>query len=184
MPSNAQNVSNFITYFVAHEGKSGLTLIVLRISAFVLILTVPEMLGKSAQTNGLGLKIAAMVTWSCFHVRPIRQTSLPASTAALMLQADNPDSDGREQILCWQARIGRWDNAYTTKEGRKDLIDKANGIQAKRVCGFQQYQGYEVASLLIQLGGAALVTLFTSAMFFAGRSGFHGEPGLETMLRE
>jgi hypothetical protein len=187
MSKTVHEVAHKVTHDAAHEepheGKSGAKLIGLLISVLALLLAVSEMLGKSAQTNALGLNIEASDTWSFFQAKSIRQTSLRTSLEALKLQADPARSDVQTQIMAWQANIDRWESEPSTNEGRKELMVKAKAIEAKRDGYLKQYHAYEFASLLIQLGMVlASVTLLTSLMFFAGGSVVLGGAGLVVML--
>jgi hypothetical protein len=187
MSKTVHEVAHKVTHDAAHEepheGKSGVKLIGLLISVLALLLAVSEMLGKSAQTNALGLNIEASDTWSFFQAKSIRQTSLRTSLETLKLQADPARSDVQKQILAWQANIDRWESEPSTNEGRKELMVKAKAIEAKRDGYLEQYHAYEFASLLIQLGMVlASVTLLTSVMFFAGASAVLGGAGLVIML--
>jgi hypothetical protein len=187
MSKTVHEVAHKVTHDAAHEepheGKSGVKLIGLLISVLALLLAVSEMLGKSAQTNALGLNIEASDTWSFFQAKSIRQTSLRTSLEALKLQADPARSDVQTQILAWQANIDRWESEPSTNEGRKELMVKAKAIEAKRDSYLEQYHAYEFASLLIQLGMVlASVTLLTSVMLFAGGSVVLGCAGLVVML--
>jgi Domain of unknown function (DUF4337) len=187
MSKTVHEVAHKVTHDAAHEepheGKSGVKLIGLLISVLALLLAVSEMLGKSAQTNALGLNIEASDTWSFFQAKSIRQTSLRTSLETLKLQADPARSDVQKQILAWQANIDRWESEPSTNEGRKELMVKAKAIEAKRDGYLEQYHAYEFASLLIQLGMVlASVTLLTSVMFFAGGSVVLGGAGLVVML--
>jgi len=187
MSKTVHEVAHKVTHDAAHEepheGKSGVKLIGLLISVLALLLAVSEMLGKSAQTNALGLNIEASDTWSFFQAKSIRQTSLRTSLEALKLQADPARSDVQTQILAWQANIDRWESEPSTNEGRKELMVKAKAIEAKRDGYLEQYHAYEFASLLIQLGMVlASVTLLTSVMLFAGGSVVLGCAGLVVML--
>ena len=187
MSKTVHEVAHKVTHDAAHEepheGKSGVKLIGLLISVLALLLAFSEMLGKSAQTNALGLNMEASDTWSFFQAKSIRQTSLRTSLEALKLQADPARSDVQTQILAWQANIDRWESEPSTNEGRKELMVKAKAIEAKRDSYLEQYHAYEFASLLIQLGMVlASVTLLTSVMLFAGGSVVLGGAGLVVML--
>ena len=187
MSKTVHEVAHKVTHDAAHEepheGKSGVKLIGLLISVLALLLAVSEMLGKSAQTNALGLNIMASDTWSFFQAKSIRQTSLRTSLEALKLQADPARSDVQTQMSAWQANIDRWESEPSTNEGRKELMVKAKAIEAKRDGYLEQYHAYEFASLLIQLGMVlASVTLLTSVMLFAGGSVVLGGAGLVVML--
>jgi hypothetical protein len=67
----------------AHSNKQ----IALLISVLALFLAFSEVLGKSAQTEGLSLNIHASDTWNFFQAKTIRQTAIRTAAEAMGVEA-------------------------------------------------------------------------------------------------
>ena len=167
----------------ASHGNRNSKLIGLLISILALFLAVSEMLGKSAQTHSIALNIEASDTWNFFQAKTIRQTVLRTNLEALRIQSDASKPQIVKQMEAWQANIDRWESEPSTNEGRKELMKRAKEVEAKRDAYLDQYHGYELASLLIQLGIVlSSVTLLTSIMWFSLGSIGLGLCGLIVMV--
>ena len=155
----------------------------LAIPVLALFLAVSEMLGKSSQTKALALNIEASDTWAFFQAKTIRQTVLRAAVEGIKVQSPDQKPEVAKQMADWQATIDRWESEPKTNEGRKELMQRAKGLEQKRETLFEQYHAYEVASLLIQLGIVmASVSLLSSVMMFAFGSLALGAVGLFVVL--
>ncbi len=166
-------------HHAAHEGTGNAKFVGLLIAVLALFLAVSEMLGKSAQTEGLALNIHASDTWNFFQAKTIRQTVLRTAleNARIGQPADKAASD--KQTAAWQATIDRWESEPSTNEGRKELTVRAQALEHERDEQLGRYHAYEIASLILQLGIVlASVALLSSVMAFAMGSAALGAIGL------
>ena len=148
-----------------------------------LFLAFAETLGKSAQTEGIGLNIKASDTWNFFQAKTIRQTTL--RTAAENMTADlgvAPTDEARapmtKQIEAWKSTVARYESDPAVKDGRKELRAQAEGYEHKRDEALAKYHHYEVASAALQIGivmaSAAVITGMMALAFVAGGLGVLG----------
>ncbi len=179
MAEAVHEMAHEATHDAAHSGKGSAKLIGLLISVLALFLAVSEMLGKSAQTNGLALNIQASDTWNFFQAKTIRQTVLRTTMdkARTEQPADRAALD--KQIGAWQATVDRWESEPSTGEGRKELLAKAKKLEHDRDELLSKYHAYEIVSLVLQLGIVlASVSLLSSLAVFAFGSVALGGVGL------
>ena len=81
----------------AHGGNKGIALL---IAVMALFLAFSETLGKSAQTEGIGLNIKASDTWNFFQAKTIRQTALrTAAENGAVLAVGITDPAAKEAML-------------------------------------------------------------------------------------
>jgi hypothetical protein len=170
MAEAIHEVAHEATHHAAHAGGHAKK-IGLLISILALFLAVAEMLGKSAQTNGLAVNIEASNTWNFFQAKTVRQTSVRTMIENARLNGGGEATEAQKQIQAWQANVDRWESEPSTGEGRKELMAKARGLEQKRDALFAEYHAYEIAALILQLGIVlASVTLLSSMMVFAAGS--------------
>ncbi|MBK5957112.1 hypothetical protein CCR97_02630 [Rhodoplanes elegans] len=157
--------------------------IALLIAIIALFLAFSETLGKSAQTEAIGLNIKASDTWNFFQAKTVRQTSLRAAAEAMTLQlATAPNEEVRaalqKQIDAWKATIARYDSDPKEKDGRKELRAHAEHLEHERDTALARYHHYEVASAAFQIGivlcSAAVITGMMALAFVAGGVGILG----------
>lgn len=179
MSEAIHEVAHEATHDAAHSGKGHARKIGLLISVLALSLAVSEMLGKSAQTQGLALNIEASDTWNFFQAKTIRQTVLRTAFESARLAAPAPAAETQKQLAAWQADIDRYESDPVKGEGRKELLVKAKAIEHHRDEAFGKYHAFEIASLILQLGIVlASVSLLSSITGFAIASGVLGLAGL------
>jgi hypothetical protein len=151
--------------------------IALLISVLALFLAFSEMLGKSAQTEGISLNIKASDTWNFFQAKTIRQTGLRTAAEAFAAQvggvADEPTKAAMEkQIAAWKATVTRYDSDPKEKDGRKELREQAQHYEHERDTELARYHHYEVASAAFQIGivlaSATIITGMIVLAYFAG----------------
>ncbi|MFL9826182.1 DUF4337 domain-containing protein [Rhodoplanes sp. SY1] len=157
--------------------------IALLIAIIALFLAFSETLGKSAQTEAIGLNIKASDTWNFFQAKTVRQTSLRAAAEAMTLQlATAPNEEAKaalqKQIDAWKATIARYDSDPKEKDGRKELRAQAEHLEHERDTALARYHHYEVASAAFQIGivlcSAAVITGMMALAFVAGGVGVLG----------
>ena len=147
----------------AHSNKA----IALLIAIMALFLAFSETLGKSAQTEGVGLNIKASDTWNFFQAKTIRQTTLRIAADNLAVQsATVSDAAAKaamtKQIETWRATAARYESDPKEKDGRKELRAQAESYEHKRDTQLARYHHYEVASAAFQiaivLASATIIT--------------------------
>ncbi len=148
----------------AHGGNKSIALL---ISVMALFLAFSETLGKSAQTEGIGLNIKASDTWNFFQAKTIRQTALRTAAengAALLPGITDPAAKDAmaKQIDGWKATVARYESDPKEKDGRKELREQAHAYEHDRDTSLARYHHYEVASAAFQiaivLGSATIIT--------------------------
>ena len=157
--------------------------IALLIAVLALVLAFSETLGKGAQTGAIGYNIEASNLWAFFQAKTIRMTTLrtAAETAELQLSllADPRVREAMEKrITDWKKTAARYDSEPETKEGRKELAERARASETKRGRSLAAYHHYEVASAAVQiaivLASAAIITGASALVWIAGALGIVG----------
>jgi hypothetical protein len=163
----------------AHHNKG----IALLISVLALFLALSETLGKSAQTAALTDTVTASDTWAFYQARNIRATTVSTQKEVLELQAaavtDSAQKDTlTKKIADWDRRIKRWESDPEKREGMKELMAKAQGLEKKRDHQLEQYHNYEIASAALQiaivLASASIITSMTILAWLSGGVGILG----------
>ncbi|CAL8980437.1 DUF4337 family protein [Rhodoplanes serenus] len=157
--------------------------IALLIAVIALFLAFSETLGKSAQTEAIGLNIKASDTWNFFQAKTVRQTSLRAAAEAMELQVavaptEEQKAALRKQIDAWRATVARYESDPKEKDGRKELRAHAESLEHERDTALARYHHYEVASAAFQIGivmcSAAVITGMMALAWAAGGIGVLG----------
>jgi Domain of unknown function (DUF4337) len=163
----------------AHHNKG----VALLISVLALFLALSETLGKSAQTGALTDTVQASDTWSFYQARNIRATTVGAAKEILELHAPTLTDPGvkgavTKKIEDWDRRIKRWESDPEKREGMKELMAKAQGLEKKRDHQLEQYHNYEIASAALQIGivlaSASIITSMTILAWLSGGVGILG----------
>jgi hypothetical protein len=163
----------------SHHNKG----IALLISVLALFLALSETLGKSAQTAALTDTVTASDTWAFYQARNIRATTVSTQKEVLELQAaavtDPAQKDAlTKKIADWERRIKRWESDPEKREGMKELMAKAQGLEKKRDYQLEQYHNYEIASAALQiaivLASASIITSMTILAWLSGGVGILG----------
>jgi hypothetical protein len=164
---------------VSREDKK----IALVIAILALCLAFSETLGKGAQTEAISADVESANLWSFFQAKTVRMTTVRTAADALKL-ADASVTDPAakdaiaQQIATWQKAAARYDSEPETKEGRKELAERAKEEQDKRDLSLAKYHHYEIASAAFQIGivlcSAAVITGIGALVWFAGLLGVAG----------
>jgi hypothetical protein len=150
--------------------------IALLISVIALFLALAEMLGKSAQTEGISLNIKASDTWNFFQAKTIRQTSLRTAAQALIVEAGTVPDEARKAALLkqadeWMKTVARYESDPAEKDGRKELRALAEKYEHDRDTYLARYHHYEFASAAYQIGivlaSAAVITGIMALVYAA-----------------
>jgi ABC-type nickel/cobalt efflux system permease component RcnA len=165
------------------EAASADRKIALLIAILALFLSFSETLGKGAQTEAISADVESANLWAFFQAKTIRMTTLRTAAEELKLQADSAaDSPAKaaiqKQIDAWQKTAARYDTEPDTKEGRKELAERAKEEQEERYRSLAKYHHYEIASAAFQIGivlcSAAVITGIFALVWFAGLLGAAG----------
>ena len=153
--------------------------IALLISILALVLAFSETLGKAAQTAALSDNVEASNLWAFFQAKTIRLTVLRTAAESLEVQTGSRANDAEKlQIDSWRKTVARYESEPETKEGRKELAERAKQSEAKRDRAMAAYHHYEVASAAVQiaivLASAAIITGYGSLAMLAGGLGVLG----------
>jgi hypothetical protein len=141
--------------------------IALVISVIALFLAVSEMLGKSAQTEGISANVEAANLWAFFQAKTIRRTLVETASKELALNAqaiNNPavKAEMDKQVEFWKAEGARYRSEPSTREGSTELAARAKEAEKKRELAMARYHHYEFASAAYQIGivlaSAAVIT--------------------------
>jgi hypothetical protein len=152
-----------------------------------LFLAFSETLGKSAQTEGIGLNIKASDTWNFFQAKTIRQTAMRTAAEGLQAQAAAVADEAvkavmAKQIDTWQKTVARYESDPKEKDGRKELRALAEHYEHDRDTQLARYHHYEVASAAFQIGIVlASATIITGMLVLAWIAGGLGIVGLVFM---
>jgi len=157
--------------------------IALLISVLALFLAFSETLGKSAQTAALSDNIEASDLWAFFQAKTIRQTVLrtAADTNAIELAAlTDPGAKSMMKLIDdWKKTIERYESDPESREGRKELTERARETEHRRDVNFAKYENYELASAAFQIGIVlASASVITGAFLLTYGAGLLGVIGL------
>jgi hypothetical protein len=158
----------------AHVNKQ----IALLIAVLALFLAVSEMLGKSANTEAIGLNIKVTDTWNFFQAKSIRRTVVLAAADEMKVGSITATGDAKaamdKQIAAWQETAARYQSEPkpTGGEGTKELAERAMAAEHERDTALARYHNYEFASAAFQIGivlcSAAVITGMVILAWAAG----------------
>jgi hypothetical protein len=166
------------------EKKDNNKKIALLISIMALFLAFSEMLGKGAQTEGIGYNIEAANLWNFFQAKTIRRTLV--ETAAQEMTVDQIGAASNDalkaamakQIDDWKKNAARYRSEPDTREGSNELMARAKEAEHKRDTSLAKYHHYEVASAALQIGivlcSAAVITGAIALVWIAMALGLAG----------
>ena len=141
--------------------------IALLIAALAALLALSETAGTSAQTEALSLHIEASNLWAFFQAKTIRMTTVRTAAEALEVNAAAVSSPPAKETIekrlaAWRATAARYESEPETREGRKELMERARDTEKKRDYKLAAYHHLELSSaafqLAIVLASAAVVT--------------------------
>lgn len=168
MSETIHEVAEEAQHHAEHSSNKASKVLGLMISILALFLAISEMLGKSAQTQGLILNIQVSDTWNFFQAKTIRQTVVRTAIENAKIEQPANKEATDKQLSAWQATVDRWESEPSTNEGRKELTAKAKGLEHDRDEYLSRYHAYEISSLFLQLGIVlASVSLLSGLVIFA-----------------
>ena len=170
----------------AQEGEHGEGFnrrIALVIAILALCLSFSETLGKGAQTEAISANVESSNLWAFFQAKSIRMTVVRTAAEELnVTQASVADPAAKaaidKQIDAWQKTAARYDSEPETKEGRKELTERAKEAEESRDLSMAKYHHYELSSAAFQVGivlaSAAVITGMVGLAWIAGGLGALG----------
>jgi hypothetical protein len=168
----------------AHSNRG----IALLISVLALVLALSETLGKSTQTAALTNTVQASDTWAFYQARNIRSTTVSTAKEVMEIEAAAATDPAMKAALAkkiedWEKRLKRWESDPEKREGMKELMEKAKGLEEKRDHELEQYHNYEIASAALQIGIVlASASIITSMVILAWLGGGLGIVGLAFVI--
>ena len=169
---------------VEHASHGGNRKIALLIAVLALFLSLSEMGGKSAQTEAVVNNVQANDLWSFFQAKTIRTTVLSTAAEQMQIEADRATDPAlrdrlNARIAEWKNNIARYDDDPKSKEGRKQLVARAQESEQKRDELLARYHNFEMASAAFQIGIVlASAQVITSIVALGWLSGLVGMAGL------
>ncbi len=157
--------------------------IALVIAILALFLSFTEVLGKGAQTEAISADVESANFWAFFQAKTIRMTTVRTAAEQLKLTAATTTDETakaaiEKQIEAWEKAAARYDSEPDTKEGRKELAERAKEEQSVRDLSLAKYHHYEIASAAFQIAivlcSAAVITGIGALVWFAGLLGLAG----------
>jgi Domain of unknown function (DUF4337) len=170
----------------AHEGEHAEYFnrrIALLIAVLALFLSFSETLGKSAQTEAISANVESSDLWAFFQAKSVRMTQVNTAIEAMTVAADTAADPAvkaamQKQIDSWKQTAARYDSEPSTREGRKELAERAKEAEETRDLAMVKYHHYELASAAFQVGivlaSAAVITGMVGLAWFAGALGITG----------
>jgi hypothetical protein len=137
----------------AHTNKK----IALVIAVLALFLAFSETLGKGAQTAAISANIEASDLWAFFQAKTIRQTVMRTAAEFKTIEVAALNDAAAKQALqkqidTWNRTIDRYETDPQSREGRKELTQRAQATEQRRDLNFAKYENYELASAAFQIG--------------------------------
>ncbi|MFZ4411228.1 MAG: DUF4337 domain-containing protein [Paracraurococcus sp.] len=167
----------------AADISSGNKRVALLIAALALALALTQVVGDDAKTEAQMKNVESANLWAFFQARTIRQTILGVEADRATFDATQiADPAAREaleqQVKRWRATITRWESEPETREGRRELMQRARDAEAARERAIQDDGRYGTASALLQIGivlaSAAIISGMMALAWAAGVLGVAG----------
>jgi hypothetical protein len=157
--------------------------IALLIAVLALFLSFSETLGKSAQTEAIAANVESSDLWAFFQAKSIRMTQINTAAEEMLVTAEAASDPAakatmQKQIDAWKKTAARYDSEPSTREGRKELAERAKEAEEKRDLAMAKYHHYELGSAAFQVGivlsSAAVITGTVALAWFGGVLGVIG----------
>jgi hypothetical protein len=157
--------------------------IALLIAVLALFLSFSETLGKSAQTEAIAANVESSDLWAFFQAKSIRMTQVNTAAEEMLVAAEAAADPGtkatmQKQIDAWKKTAARYDSEPSTREGRKELAERAKEEEEKRDLALAKYHHYELGSAAFQVGivlsSAAVITATVALAWLGGVLGVVG----------
>jgi hypothetical protein len=157
--------------------------IALLIAVLALFLSFSETLGKSAQTEAIAANVESSDLWAFFQAKSIRMTQVNTAADEMLVAAEAASDPAvkttmQKQIDAWKKTAARYESEPSTREGRKELAERAKEEEEKRDLAMAKYHHYELGSAAFQIGivlaSAAVITGTVALAWLGGVLGVVG----------
>jgi hypothetical protein len=142
------------------------------IGVLAVILAITETAGNAAMKQTINSNIQASDSYAFYQARNIRQTDnrLAADQLDMLLlsRPDLPDSAVaaiRQKAEDYRKEADRWESDPKTRDGKKELKEKADAATAAREAAQERDENFELAAALVQIA----VVLASSSILHASR---------------
>jgi hypothetical protein len=140
------------------------------LGVIAMLLAIASLLGEASMKETINYNIKASDTFAFYQARNVRQTAISLAADQLeALAASHPEWSGAARaqadklISDYRATVARYESDPKTGEGKKELLQKARGYEAKRDHAQEQDSNYDFARGLFQiaivLGSVSIVAL-------------------------
>jgi hypothetical protein len=157
--------------------------VALLIAILALGLAFAEAGSKSAQTSAISENVETSNLWAFFQAKTIRmhvlRTAIEAMQVELALDKDPALKEAKtKRIEEWKKAVETYNSDPQTKEGRKELSERATSASERRKLSMARYHKFEIASAAFQIGivlaSTAIITGVFILVWFAGILGAIG----------
>lgn len=155
------------------------------IAILAMVLAITGLGGQNATKEALNANIESSNYFNFFQAKNMRQTSftLAADAFELAFLNDSDLPEGAKAALKAKAEqyrktVARYESEPETQEGKKELLVRAQGEQAKRDHALRQDPYFDYAEALLQIAivliSVAIVSELRWLSFFGGALGISG----------
>jgi hypothetical protein len=155
------------------------------IAFFAMMLAITGLGGNNATKEALNSNIMASNYWNFFQAKNMRQTAFVLSADQLELawandSALSPEAKAelKKKAEAYRKTIARYDSEPDTREGKKELIQRAKEYEAQRDHALKQDPYFDYAEALLQIAivliSVAIIADLVWLAFFGGTIGLIG----------
>jgi hypothetical protein len=140
------------------------------LGVIAMLLAIASLFGEAAMKDTINFNIKASDTYAFYQAKSERQTTLQLAADQLQaLATSHPEWSGEARanadklIADYRATVARYESDPKTSEGKKELLVKARGYEARRDRAQHQDSNYDYARALFQiaivLGSVSIVAV-------------------------
>jgi hypothetical protein len=155
------------------------------IAFFAMMLAITGLGGNNATKEALNSNIMASNYWNFFQAKNMRQTAFVLSADQLELawandSALSPEAKAelKKKAEAYRKTIARYESEPETREGKKELIQRAKESEAQRDHALKQDPYFDYAEALLQIAivliSVAIIADLVWLAFFGGTIGLIG----------
>ncbi|MGD9925487.1 MAG: DUF4337 domain-containing protein [Pseudorhodoplanes sp.] len=156
------------------------------IAVFAMLLAITGLGGSNAGKEAVNNNVLASNYWNFFQAKNMRQTSfaLAADQLELRLAQNDPalspeaQAELKKKAEAYRKTVARYESEPDTREGKKELIQRAKEYEAKRDHALQQDPYFDYAEALLQIAivliSVAIVADLVWLSFVGGALGIIG----------
>ena len=167
---------------IEHAGHTNKRIAIL-IAVLALGLALADTGGKGAQTAAINENVDVTNLWAFFQAKTIRMTTLHTAAEAVELDIASEKNPAirtakTKRVEEWKKAAERYNSEPETKEGRKELAERAHEASERRETAMARYHQFEIASAALQVGivlaSASIITGVLALTWLAGGLGLTG----------